>query len=158
MLWDKHLFIRNTTEPLTGSAACVCPHVPEIYICASTAQTAQKGAQKEAYSRPGHTPLIPLGSMGGDSHSVVFDTTKTTQKGRANTSRTYVQNCLALFVQVSTNTIFLLPACKWPDVSHLEGLAFIFHSRDPRYQDIKYSKLKESVSLYQMCPLQSVGV
>lgn len=57
MLWDKHLFIRNMTEPLTGSAACLCPHVPEVAICASTAQT----AQKEASSRPGCTLRTPAG-------------------------------------------------------------------------------------------------
>lgn len=47
MLWDKHLFTRNMTEPLTGSAACVCPYVPKVYIYASTAQTAHRVAQKE---------------------------------------------------------------------------------------------------------------
>lgn len=52
MLWDKHLFVRNMTEPLTGSAACACPHVPEVYICAPRAQAAHRAAQKEACSRP----------------------------------------------------------------------------------------------------------
>lgn len=74
MLWDKHLFVRNRTEPLTGAAACVCPHVPEVYICASTVQT----AQNEAQSRPGRTPLTPVGAVEGNSQSVVSDMTKTT--------------------------------------------------------------------------------
>lgn len=52
MLWDKHLFIRNMTEPLTGSMACACPHVPEVYICAPRAQAAHRAAQKEACSGP----------------------------------------------------------------------------------------------------------
>lgn len=68
----------------------------------------------------------------------------------------YVQNCLALFVQVSTNTIFT--ACvKVTSRVTLEGLAFVFHPYDPWYQDSKYSTLKESVSLCQIRLLQSVA-
>lgn len=70
MLWDKHLFIRNMTESLTGSAACLCPHVPEVAICASTAQT----AQKEASSRPGCTPG---GGWGGGTLTQVCLTQQT---------------------------------------------------------------------------------
>lgn len=71
MLWDKHLFVRNMTEPLTGSAACACPHVPGVYIWASTAQTALKVAQKEDYSRSGWTALTPSGVLGQLSVSCI---------------------------------------------------------------------------------------
>lgn len=64
MLWEKHLFIRNMTEPLTGSVACACPYVPEVYICAPSAQTALTVAQKEACSRPGQPPLPPVRAAG----------------------------------------------------------------------------------------------
>lgn len=59
MLWDKHLFIWNMAEPLTGSAACACPYVPEVYIWASTAQIAEKVAQGGACSKPGCSLLTP---------------------------------------------------------------------------------------------------
>lgn len=84
MLWDKHLFIRNMTEPLKGSAACVCPYVPEGCVCASTTQTAQRGAQKEACSRPGRmNSANSRWGSGGNSHSAVFDKTKQHTEGKS---------------------------------------------------------------------------
>ena len=114
MLWDKHLFIRNATEPDGLCGLCVSSCARGFCLCFH-AQTAQTLAQKEAHSRPGRTPLTSAGAAGelgvGYSHSVVLDMTKATSK-RTNINPMYVQNCLALFVQVSTNIFFLLLASK----------------------------------------------
>lgn len=56
MLWNKtSVHSEHDGAPLTGSVACVCPYVPEVSICVFSVQTAQRVAQKEAYSRLGHT-------------------------------------------------------------------------------------------------------
>lgn len=143
---------------MTGSVACVCPYVPEVSICVFSVQTAQRVAQKEAYSRLGHTLLSPVrAAAGGGSPLVAFDMAKSTQKeGRANINHVYVENCLALSVRVSPNTPFSLFPLKSPDMSHAGRSAFAFHTYGPWYQDTQNNMLKAPVSLYQMCPLQSV--
>lgn len=160
MLWDKHLFIRNMTEPLKGSAACVCPHVPEVCVCASTAQTAQRVAQKEACSRPGrmHATNSRWG-CGDNSHSTVFDMTKNTHRREEQMPTVRTRRTALLYLHRFPPRLYFDSLYrKWPAVSHLEGLAFASHPYDHWYQDSKYNKLKESASLCQMCPLRSLSL
>lgn len=115
MLWDKHLFIRNMTEPLKGSAACVCPYVPEVCVCASTAQTAQRVAQKEACSRPGrmHSTNSRWG-CGDNSHSTVFDMTKKHTEGKSK-CQLYERAELPCSTCIGFHQDYILTACTESD-------------------------------------------
>lgn len=159
MLWNKHLFTRNTMEPLSQDLRPVCVLTcPRFLFVFSLCRQPREWPRKEAYSRPGHTPLSAVrAGAGGSSPLVVFDMAKSTQKeGRANINHVYVQNCLALFVRVSPNTPFSLFPLKSPDMSHAGRSAFASHPYGPWYLDTQNNTLKAPVSLYQMCPLQSV--
>lgn len=70
MLWDKHLFVRNMTEPLTGSVACACPHVPEVSILLPERRRPQGGPER-GLLRAGHTALTPVGAVRGNSPCTV---------------------------------------------------------------------------------------
>ena len=62
MLWNKHLFTRNTMEPLSQDAACVCPYVPGVSICVFSVQTAQRVAQKRGlFQARTHSTLCSQG-------------------------------------------------------------------------------------------------
>lgn len=155
MLWDKHLFIQNMTEPLTGSVACVCPYVPELYTCASTTQTAQKVAQKEAYSRPSCTPLTLAGGVWATLTQLCLTQQKSYWRDEQRPAA-----CTELPCSICTGFhqyCLLLLGWKWPDITHLEGLAFAFHPYDPWYQNIKFNKFKESVFSGQIYPLRSLS-
>lgn len=93
---------------MTGSVACVCPYVPEVSICVFSVQTAQRVAQKEAYSRLGHTLLSPVrAAAGGGSPLVAFDMAKSTQKeGRANINRVRRELPCSVCTGFSQHSIF----------------------------------------------------
>lgn len=158
MLWDKHLFTRNMTEPLTGSAACVCPYVPEVYIYASTAQTAHRVAQKKTYSRPGCTPLTPCRGARATLTRLCLTQQKTHWREEEQIPIAHVELPCSTCTGFHRHCILLTAqnARKWPDTTRLWGLALSFYPYDPWYQDIKCNNLKESVCLCQMCLLQSV--
>lgn len=80
----------------------VCPHVPEACICASPARRPRRWPRKRPVLGQDALHCLQLGLRGSNSHSVVFDMTKTTSKGRTNTNCRYMQLGLALFAQVST--------------------------------------------------------